>query len=245
MSYNLRVDTPRDGDLAWPHRVPAVKWVWQEVDADIVGIQEGLPHQVAALDEWFPHYARVGIGREADGGGECVAIYFKREEWELTESGDFWLSDTPAVAGSSTWGNRIPRIATWARLQHKTGVRWFVLNTHLDHQSEEARVRGAEQIVRFLAERADVAERVVVTGDFNADPASDPLARFLAAGLADCFAESIEGTFHGWTGEARSRIDYILVGAGVRCRRARVVSDKPFGLWPSDHFPIYADLEGM
>lgn len=242
MSYNLRMDTPRDGELSWSHRVPAVKWVWEHTEADIVGIQEGLPHQVAALDEWFPQYARVGKGREADGGGECVAIYYKRDEWDLHETGDFWLSDTPDVPGSCTWGNRIPRISTWARFTHRTGTHWFILNTHLDHQSEEARVRGAEQIVRFLAERVSGSERVVVTGDFNAQPDSDALATFLAAGLRDCFAGSSQGTFHGYTGEGRSRIDYILVGQGIECIGGKTVTDKPFDLWPSDHFPIYADL---
>lgn len=242
MSYNLRMDTPHDGEMAWPHREPAVKWVWEEIDADIVGIQEGLPHQVAALDAWFPRYARVGRGRNADGSGECVAIYYKRDRWTLKETGDFWLSDTPEVPGSRTWGNNIPRIATWARLTDRDGVDWFILNTHLDHQSEEARVRGAEQIVRFLAERVQEAEHVVVTGDFNAQPDTEPMARFLAAGLSDCLAASGEGTFHGYTGTPRARIDYILAGEGVECRAARVVMDKPFDLWPSDHFPIYADL---
>jgi len=244
MSYNLRMDTPNDKELSWTHRIPAVRWVFEYVDADVVGIQEGLPHQVAGIDAWFPGYARVGVGRNADLGGECVAIYYKRDRWHCLEYGNFWLSDTPKVPGSRSFGNEIPRLATWARLQSREGERWFVLNTHLDHRSENARVLGAQMILDFVAERAD-GDPVVVTGDFNDVPESETLRRFTAGGqLVDLFARAQvhDGTFHAYTGEPRSRIDYILAAPGVRVAQAVVLREKPFGLWPSDHFPIYADL---
>lgn len=244
MSYNLRTDTPGDGELSWVHRIPAVRWVWEHVDADIVGIQEGKPHQAAGIDSWFPHYQRLGVGRDEDLGGECVAIYFKRDVWRCLEHGNFWLSDTPKVPGSRSFGNTLPRMCTWARLQRTDGERWFVLNTHLDHQSEPARVNGAEMILNFVQERAE-GDPIVVTGDFNATPDSEPLRRVLADGrLVDVFAQAnvTAGTFHGYTGEPKSRIDYILSEPHVRVEQAVVLRDKPLDLWPSDHFPIYADL---
>jgi hypothetical protein len=33
---------------------------------------------------------------------------------ELTEGGTFWLSESPSVPGSISWGAKAPCIATWA-----------------------------------------------------------------------------------------------------------------------------------
>lgn len=244
MSYNLRMDTPKDGQLAWTHRIPAVQSVWGRVGADVVCIQEGLPHQVQGLAEWFPNYAWVGRGRNEDGGGECVAIFYRRDEWTCLEHGDFWLSDTPDQPGSRSFGNRIPRISTWARLVDRADRRWFILNTHLDHESEEARRKGAAMIAEFIADRAQ-GDPLIVTGDLNALPQSEPLRRLLGDGhLVDVFdlKGRTEGTFHNYSGQATGRIDYILSGPGVHASSAEVVKDQPLGIWPSDHYPIYADV---
>lgn len=100
-------------------------------------------------------------------------------------------------------------------------------------------------IVEFLAERAQ-GDPIVVTGDLNATPESEPLSRLLGQGaLRDSFhfTDQAEGTFHGYTGQATGRIDYILVGADVRVGTTAVVKDQPLGIWPSDHYPIYAEIE--
>lgn len=244
MSYNLRMDTTHDGPYAWPHRGSAVQWVWNEVDAAVVGIQEGLPHQVDDLSRWFPQYKAVGIGRNADGKGESVSLFYKPSLLTCLDHGNFWLSATPDVAGSTSFGNRIPRMCTWARFADNEGHRWFVLNTHLDHQSEEARVQGAALIRDFLQEHV-TDEAVVVTGDFNATPDSDAMGRMLADGtLVDALARcgATGPTFHGYSDEGKSRIDYVLVGSDVRVTKAAVVEDKPEGMYPSDHYPIYAEF---
>ena len=66
----------------------------------------------------------------------------------MGDAGDFWLSDSPAHS-SKAWGASLPRVATWARFttvlngmplkQHE----FVVLNAHLDHASETARVESA------------------------------------------------------------------------------------------------------
>lgn len=245
MSYNLRFDTPRDGEYQWPKREPAVRWVWEYVNADVVGVQEGLPHQLENLAEWMPEYDYVGRGREADGSGEHVAIFYKRDTWRCLEHGNFWLSDTPDVPGSRTFGNRLPRMATWARLKNSDGHVWLVLNTHLDHESEEARAKGAALIKSFLAENAK-DEPVIVTGDFNAEPGSAALETLLEGGaLVDVFAAAgADGlTVHGYNDTPNARIDYILASPQVPYGKLEIVREKPYGLYPSDHYPIYADLE--
>jgi endonuclease/exonuclease/phosphatase family metal-dependent hydrolase len=65
----------------------------------------------------------------------------------------------------------LPRICTKAsfvRLGVAPERRFHILNTHLDHESRQARTKGAE----LIASRAPTskAEPVIITGDLNATP---------------------------------------------------------------------------
>ena len=55
-------------------------------------------------------------------------------------------------------------------------------------------------------------------------------------------------SFHRWGAikdDPRRRIDYIYVSDGIRVRAFATHADKRPGLdrWPSDHYPITADIE--
>src|SRR5690606_19766607 len=94
-SYNIRMDTPKDSLNAWPHRKENVKALIQYHDFDIIGTQEGYIHQLKGILE-LPEYAYFGAGRD-DGGqaGEHSAILYKKDRFEIIDSGNFWLSETP------------------------------------------------------------------------------------------------------------------------------------------------------
>ncbi|MBW3555105.1 MAG: endonuclease/exonuclease/phosphatase family protein, partial [Gemmatimonadetes bacterium] len=146
MTFNVRYGTAPDGADAWPHRRAQLLRVVTDHDPDVLGLQEALRFQVdeirAAMDE--PGEV-VGVGRD-DGAeaGEYSAILYDRGRLALLDQGTFWLSDTPSVPGSTSWGNRIPRIATWARLRDTaTDTSFYVVNTHWDHESQNARERSA------------------------------------------------------------------------------------------------------
>lgn len=49
--------------------------------------------------------------------GEYAAILYRADRFELLASGTFWFSGTPEVPGSTSWGNHVTRISTWARLR--------------------------------------------------------------------------------------------------------------------------------
>lgn len=53
---------------------------------------------------------------------------------------------------------------------------------------------------------------------------------------------STGATWHGFTGQGRARIDYVLVSPSFEVVKGGVITDKPGGVLPADHFPIYADL---
>lgn len=258
MTFNIRYDTPDDGPNAWPHRRDWVAALIRYHDADAIGVQEALVHQLTDLDTRLPGFARVGVGR-SDGRarGEFSAILYRTARLALLESGTFWLSSTPEVAGSKGWDADFERVATWARFRDRaTGCRHLQLNTHFDHVGVAARRESALLIRQRLGALAG-GQPVVVTGDLNADPASEPV-RILttdSAGMAgrvlrDAFAVSREGHYgptSTWTAfraiEPGRRIDYVLVSADVEVGKHAILPDRWDDRFPSDHLPVLASLE--
>ncbi len=251
MSFNIRTSSADDGENSWGFRAePAARLVTSR-EPDIIGLQEAQPDQVAFFAERLPAYRYIGRSRDAaPGAGEAIPLFFHTGRWALDERehGTFWLSDTPDVPGSKSWGNNLPRIVTWARLVHRqSGRALYVYNLHLDHESENARIRSAELVRRRVATRG-YPDPVVVMGDFNAEPGSAVLQALLEGsepGLRDSYAPggSGDGTFHAFSGERDGpRIDFILVSAQVEVLDASILHDDENGAYPSDHFAVLASV---
>ena len=116
----------------------------------------------------LPEYDYVGVGR-TDGAtkGEYSPIFFLKDKYEALEKGNFWLSETPDVAGSKGWDAALERIASYAKLRDKaTGKIFMAVNTHFDHVGVTARKESAKLIMQKIQQI--VGNRpAVVTGDFN------------------------------------------------------------------------------
>ncbi|MEZ5304122.1 MAG: endonuclease/exonuclease/phosphatase family protein [Verrucomicrobiales bacterium] len=220
---------------------------------DAVGLQEALRHQLDDLGERLPGYAEIGVGRD-DGKtkGEYSPILYRADRFEPLESGTFWLSDTPEVIASKSWGNDIPRVCTWARLKEKSSGRAFYLfNVHFDHQSQPSREKSAALVVGRMKARAHPGEPAFLTGDFNAGEDNPAIAAIKKAGYADSFREvhpdeKAVGTFNGWGGAgatAGAKIDYIFAPAGTKVADAQIDRVAKDGRTPSDHFPVTAVVE--
>ena len=206
---------------------------------------------MADLEAALPGYGFVGVGR-ADGvaDGEFGPIFYRRHRFELLEHGRFWLSEHPQEVGSIGWDAALPRMATWARLRFKDAPsrELQVVNVHFDHVGGWARQESA-RMVRGLASSLG-ARPVLVLGDFNCDPSSEPYQTLTAntaasAGLRDAFADSPDsgGTYHAFTGIAEDgRIDWILFNSRLECLEAAVDRRSFDGGYPSDHFPVVATL---
>ncbi|MEL7161628.1 MAG: hypothetical protein AAFN92_12790, partial [Bacteroidota bacterium] len=118
MSYNIRLDTNRDGDNAWPNRREFLASQILFHAPEALGIQEGLPQQVKWLDRRLDDYAVIGEGRRGGNKGEYSAIYYDRRFLREEASGTFWLSETPERV-STGWDAALPRICTWARFRRR------------------------------------------------------------------------------------------------------------------------------
>ncbi|MBO5359971.1 MAG: endonuclease/exonuclease/phosphatase family protein [Clostridia bacterium] len=237
MSFNLRFKDPLT-------RLQDLTDVIASAQPDVIGTQEGTPDWMHILTtEYNGVYGHVGVGRD-DGKneGEHSAIFYRLDKYSVVDSGTFWLSKTPDVP-SKDWDSSCNRICTWAVLESKVdGKQFAVLNTHLDHVSAEARV---EQI-KIVKEKADSFDiPVVITGDLNATDEDPSIKTLSDGGYTDSrYAAPItddSGTYNGYE-EGRDdyeRIDYIFFNGGFEVTKYDVVD----GIFASDHFAIYSDLE--
>jgi endonuclease/exonuclease/phosphatase family metal-dependent hydrolase len=263
-SFNIRYDNPAERDWrSWPNRVRRVVRSIRRMDPDVFGVQECLFGQAADLRASLPDYDFHGVGRE-DGarGGEFAAVFFRRERFERTHGGHFWLSDLPEQPGSMTWGNGQPRMVSWVRLVDRASGRGFsVFNTHWDHRNQHSREKAAPLIARRIATRPHADEPVVLLGDFNATEGNPAVAYFtgqavtlageplppLEPAMLDPYQklhpqERNRRTLHFWEGHRSGpfKVDHILVSQGAEVEAAGIRVEATRQEQPSDHFPVWA-----
>lgn len=249
MTFNVRLPVESDGPNRWEARSALMAETVRREHPDLIGTQELFQRQADDLVSRLPQYAWFGRGRR--GGGESdehMGVFYRKDRLRVLASGDFWLSDTPEVVGSITWGNLYPRMVTWARFQRIADGMTFVLyNTHLPYRDEDepARTRGAALIVERLRQLS-ADEPIILTGDFNTVPDS-PSHALLTTLLSDAWTAAPRRTgpaetFHNFTGRAENRIDWILF-RGLRVKSARTVTTHRRERYPSDHFPVVVDFD--
>jgi endonuclease/exonuclease/phosphatase family metal-dependent hydrolase len=198
-------------------------------------------------------YKSIGDGREKDRGGESCALFYRFERWQVDkeEQGTFWYSDTPQEAGSRHWGNEWIRICTWARLTERgSGRGVYVYNSHWDF-SPDFHQRAAALLEKFIVARRHAQEPVVVMGDLNAGPADAVFKSWSAPGAALRLEDAwlikkprqTGLSYHDFEGGGKERIDYILSRPGdFKVVDIDTALDHAGGIWPSDHFPLWANL---
>ena len=136
-TFNIRLKNTEDDKAGngWNIRRDRVAGYIKANHIDVIGMQEVLHPQLEDLLERLPEYDYVGVGR-TDGAtkGEYSPIFFLKDKYEALEKGNFWLSETPDVAGSKGWDAALERIASYAKLRDKaTGKIFMAVNTHFDH----------------------------------------------------------------------------------------------------------------
>ncbi|GHT69515.1 endonuclease [Bacteroidia bacterium] len=255
MSFNIRYDNPDDNLNNWQYRKDIAAQTIRDYAADIVGTQEVLHNQLNDLTARLPEYGTIGVGR-ADGktDGEYSAILYKKDRFNVIESGYFWLSETPEVAGSKGWDGACERIATWAVLEDVgTKRQLFAINTHLDHVGKVARREG----VALLLDRAGKLGKglpVVMTGDFNATPKSEVIKHVTDKSNPNYLVHTkdiaveksgIDWTFHGFGQVPLARrhfIDYIFVSPTIKVLKHTVIPEELNGQFISDHSVVIAQI---
>jgi endonuclease/exonuclease/phosphatase family metal-dependent hydrolase len=245
MSFNLRYASNTEPN-SWAARRPVMAQLLLNERPTLLGTQEGLYGQLLDIAHDLPdRYDWIGLGRAGGSHDEFMTIFFDAHRLEPLEFDHHWLSATPNVVGSTSWGNRVIRMVTWVRFADRlTGRQFVAVNTHFDHESENSRLRSAE----FVRDRITAFTLpVVLTGDFNA-PAASPTYCILTNGLTDTWLAGPRitpayGTFHGYGPLVPDgpRIDWILT-RGATIQAAAINTYRQDGQYPSDHLPVQASI---
>ncbi|MFC0673241.1 endonuclease/exonuclease/phosphatase family protein [Brachybacterium hainanense] len=256
MTFNIRLERSADTKPGepdhWPDRRPILIDLLEREQPTLLGVQEAKYVQLSAIEEALPGHRMVGYGRQGGSKDEYSAIFYDADRLEVLAWDQYWLSDTPKVIGSATWGNKVTRIVVWARLRDlRTGQEFAYINTHFDHQSEPARIKSAQAMID-LFEGGELDQLpTIVTGDFNsAAHDSGGYTTLVTDGPTvdtwDTAATQLTpawGTFPAYKDpvEGGNRIDWVLVTEDITVHQAAInVSRSKAGAYPSDHVPVQA-----
>jgi endonuclease/exonuclease/phosphatase family metal-dependent hydrolase len=256
MAFNIRNSYARDGENHWESRKDLVYSVIRDYAPDVLGLQEANSFQLEELSNAFPQYGKVGEGSMGGAKGQYSAILFLKKRFKLTDSGSFWLSETP-VEPSKSWGSAHHRICTWVGLLDRESQQIiYIYNTHMDDGSRKAREKGARMIMDHIQNKAE-SSPFVLMGDFNAPEDSEALKiikgnseadQKLGIQMVDSFRvlyperENV-GTYNGFTGQSDGpKIDYIMVKPSMKVIEASILQTNREGRYPSDHFPVTAQV---
>ncbi|MGE4285448.1 MAG: endonuclease/exonuclease/phosphatase family protein [Phycisphaerae bacterium] len=248
MTYNVRHGDADDGENHWDMRKGMFLRLLASQNADVIGMQEVMSFQLDEITDALKLYGNVSTGRD-DGKlkGEHCSILYRADRFTLLSAGTFWLSDTPEKVASSTWGNGITRICSWARLaEKKSGRSFYVFNTHYDHISAHSQVKSSELIAKKI-DALPANEPVILMGDFNAVPGSEPIEylnrRYVNTFLSIHPNETDAASFNNWKPiEKGSLIDNIFARGCGAVKDAHINRTNVDGKCPSDHYPVVCDI---
>jgi endonuclease/exonuclease/phosphatase family metal-dependent hydrolase len=250
----------------WPERQRSIRAWLDRLDPDLIGFQEALRgesmDQVATLLEGRGyHLDYVEASPFWRGSGSLSFGNAIASRWPIEERHELSLPDR---------GDGETRAALTAQIDSPLGL-LSLTTTHLNWKLHQGDTR-CKQVVALADQVLRLRPRdgfpPIVVGDFNAEPDSDEI-RFMRGGHAigdrsvyfnDAFrvaGDSDQGAGHSWCNrntyargafEPDKRIDYIFAGypkpdgCGM-IESCRVVCDETsYGVWPSDHFGVYAEL---
>lgn len=251
-SYNIRFDNKGDSGNLWVDRSPAVIGLIRYHNFDVFGTQEGLQNQLNDINEALPQYARHGAGRD-DGKekGERSVVFYKKDMFNLLKKGDFWLSETPDRPSLGWDATCCNRICSWVYLQHRqSGKKFYFFNAHFDHQGVKAREESSKLMLKKIKEIAG-NEPAIFTADMNGSHTSDWYQTMANSNIMfDTYKQvkypyANNGSFNAFTG-TRGRteiIDHIFVSKHFTTTRWGLLTDTYHGKYPSDHFPVVADIQ--
>ncbi len=234
-SYNIRNENNSDKQKGngWEQRCPVICKLILFHDFDIFGAQEVLNKQLNDMLDKLPGYSYIGAGRD-DGKtkGEYAPIFFKKDKFEMLESGNFWLSENTDYPNKG-WDAVLPRICTWGRFEDKqSGFHFWFFNLHMDHVGVEAR-RHSAQLVLDKIKSMCKDEAVILTGDFNVDQTHKSYELLKDSKiLRDSYLWAkinyiTTGTFNAFDPQlyTESRIDHIFISPQFMVERYGVLTD--------------------
>ena len=249
LTYNIKYDEPSDTINGWNVRKDFLISQINYNQPDIFGTQEGMYNQLTDIKKGLDGYDFFGVGRDfGDTRGEYTAIFYNTKKVILIEESTFWLSETPDKP-SKGWDAALNRICTYGIFEIKNSKkRLLVFNTHFDHIGEQARAESALLILKKAAEINRDNLPVIIMGDFNLEQDSQGvqniLKQFDDSHLTAKTSFGPTGTFNGFHFDkpVTRRIDFVFTSKNLEALKSGILSDSKDCRYPSDHFPVYVEL---
>ena len=250
MSFNVRC--ANDGEQTITNRSKVAIEVIRQYAPDSFGVQECTPRWKRIFAFNLNEYACVGAARDYYGPfTEYSSIYYLKDKYNLIDSGTFWLSETPEKRWTKSFDSSCYRIASWALLEDKeTGSRYTHINTHLDHVLETTRESQMKVLIDCVNKVAN-GSPIIMTGDFNAyeDSQVYAVAQESFNDTKKVAENSDDGrTFTSYGNKAEEShkgpgaIDFIFTSKELKVDTYKIIRDTVQGIYPSDHYPIVADI---
>lgn len=248
LTHNLRFGLADDGPNSWQYRKRCFPSLLEKYHADFICFQEANDFQIDFLNNILKKYDFIGKRTPSPLFWQNNVIFYQKT-WTCIHYEHFFLSHTPKMPSrfrKSLW----PRQCTIGMFKNDNR-RLICVNTHFDFDVT-VQIESAKLILKRLLQFSTNAP-VVLIGDFNAIPFSPCYDIFTGrrqkSKEKDCFFKNafkkpFPGTHHGFTGDInRDHIDWILYCGGIAKKDCRVIQNTIDGLYPSDHFPLYATFE--
>ncbi|MEL7214746.1 MAG: endonuclease/exonuclease/phosphatase family protein [Pseudomonadota bacterium] len=235
----------------WERRKGPLDEAFKALQADVVAFQEmesfSFSDNTTNLTlDWLlannPEHRAAAVGDPAVFPSTQPMLY-RPDTLSVLDQGWFFFSDTPDVIYSRTFNGSFPAYATWVEFEERaSGKSFTVVNVHYEFSSGSNRVKSAELVNARTAERRAAGERVVLTGDLNALSFFKTVRLHEEAGFT--FLPVRGATYHLNRGiNLFGAIDHIALHGNVSAAGEPVVLRRKFsGEWPTDHYPVFADL---
>jgi endonuclease/exonuclease/phosphatase family metal-dependent hydrolase len=272
MTFNVRGAPEDDGINIWKNRASVNLAVIHSAEPEIIGFQEVQDANLSAYLEELEGY-EFEPGPICNRPGRILhnAIFWKSKRFTCEQSGAFYISPTPN-RWSRGWDAGRVRLVNWVKLtQIENHQTFFFLNSHMDHIGHQSRLEGSRLILNQLTQFNSQGFPAVLVGDFNSLPqlpaeytppsnTETPYQILIHGGFIDTFLETNHhngrqiNTFHDFKGEefikgvnsSDWRIDWILLYDPhdlIRIQKSEILRDGTPPIYPSDHYPVIADLD--
>ncbi|SEN83670.1 Metal-dependent hydrolase, endonuclease/exonuclease/phosphatase family [Loktanella fryxellensis] len=235
----------------WEDRRTALDAAFKAVAPDIIAFQEmesfarGDDGRVNLARDWLlaqnPGYA-AGASGDSRTFPSTQPILYRTDRFTLLNPGWFFFSDTPDVIYSRTFDGSYPAFASTVRLADADGTVLNVVNVHFEYKSGSNRTASARLVAERMAPLIAAGERVVLTGDLNAMRGSPTADILRDAGFT--FLPVTGSTYHFDRGiNLFGAIDHIALSGPLDATGpVQVLRQRFMGRWPSDHYPVVADI---
>ena len=250
VSTNIRFDNPNDGKHDWTGRKNILSSAINHFSPCIVGSQEGRKDQLKDFEYLLENLTMIDSHRDWISERMYPCLYYDNKVFDLEASGDVWLSETPSIAGSKSFGSAFPRLCTWAILSFKNkDTKFLCVNVHLDHVKTQTRQEQIKVLIKEISSLNIQNLPIILMGDFNEGP-NDQVRNIIGNSqfrLKDPWSElnkQEEVSHHGFEGHKISakRIDWILVSPEFNIKSIELYKESVNDIYPSDHFPVFAEF---